>query len=352
VDDGRVLVQKVVNHLQHKRLLLQGRADNDTEDYLQAGYIGYLNALKGYDVAKGPFAPYAWVRIRGALLDWNRSLAGRNEYPAPLRIEELGLEGVAWELPDMKTPTAEQHLINAEGREWVAGLVQQLRESYRHVLTQYYFHHQTLKQIGAGVGLTESRICQIHEAALRAMEVLLKKRPRGRWEKEMENNKRKMFDELCDKQAYSGISAAVLGDKLGMKGTTVDTYLQDFARAIPAYLKKDAAADGVLLYYIELGDMRRDYIYDKIKAIYRKPTPPRKRTKTPAEFLDKAVEEFVKMNDLKFEPVEEKPVFNNESKQEILRIAKKDRATGPAPTQQQGVELVIRLKIIVEVVQQ
>jgi len=52
-------------------------------------------------------------------------------------------------------------------------------ERERTVLTMYYYDGMTLTEIGSVLGVTESRVCQIHTKALRQLRSRLADRPDG-----------------------------------------------------------------------------------------------------------------------------------------------------------------------------
>jgi RNA polymerase sigma factor (sigma-70 family) len=51
----------------------------DVRDLQQAGALGLMKAAQGYDPALGRFEPYAYFRIRGAMIDSQKRRAYRNE---------------------------------------------------------------------------------------------------------------------------------------------------------------------------------------------------------------------------------------------------------------------------------
>src|SRR5438132_229076 len=82
------------------------------EDLVHAGVVGLIDALHKYDQKKQvQFASYAKFRIRGAILD-------------------------------------------------------SLREKESQVLVLYYFQELTMKEVGAKLGVGESRVSQIHSTAV------------------------------------------------------------------------------------------------------------------------------------------------------------------------------------------
>lgn len=204
------LVRRVALHL-------QARLPPSVElaDLIQAGMIGLLDALRHFDGSKGAsFETYAGIRIRGAMLDelrmgdWApRSVHRRaREIAAVIReIEQksgreaeeteiaqaLGIPlselrrqmadasqcqllsldepfedgDPRHEVPDA-APTPEQALETRDFARSLAGAIHELPERERLVLGLYYDEQLNLKEIGAVIGVSESRVCQLHGQAL------------------------------------------------------------------------------------------------------------------------------------------------------------------------------------------
>jgi RNA polymerase sigma factor for flagellar operon FliA len=205
------LVRRIAFHL-------KGRlpASVQLEDLIQAGVIGLLEAIQGYQGGRGAsFATYAGIRIRGAMLDEVRRLDGgprsvhrdtrriseairaveaRNgQAAAPREIAaELGV--TVEEYQRMVQRVAETRVLSLEdvlgdssddvrlagsdgdapdrwwGREELAnGLAAAIRELPQReqlVLALYYDEELNQKEVGAVLGVTESRVCQLHGQAL------------------------------------------------------------------------------------------------------------------------------------------------------------------------------------------
>ena len=193
----------------------------DREDALQAGTIGLLRAIDGYKSdSAASFESYAIVRIRGAILDAVRTLdgvgragreAGRaigrtihdleielgrspeeSEIAARLGVsvdryrEQLAAASiitVSLDEPDPRgddddaggyADTAMDHGAIDPGdevarRDSVAVLareISRLNDRPKLVLALYYQDELTFREIGEVLGVTESRICQIHTEAI------------------------------------------------------------------------------------------------------------------------------------------------------------------------------------------
>ncbi|MDP3560140.1 MAG: RNA polymerase sigma factor FliA [Legionellaceae bacterium] len=185
------------------------------DDLLQAGMLGLLEAIRHYDASKGAsFETYASIRIRGYILDevrhndWlPRSLykqarliaetehnlenqLGRSpkehEIAEALGISLLALQDMQKDLSSTSfTPiddlngqeSAFENFLEEHDNEPDASLVHQdiqnhlhhvidaLPQNERLVLLLYYEHDMNLKDIGDILGVSESRVSQIHSHA-------------------------------------------------------------------------------------------------------------------------------------------------------------------------------------------
>lgn len=195
-------------HLVHRvarRIARRLPRDVSIDDLIGAGTIGLLAALTRYDDERADhFEYYAEVRIRGAILDelramdWlprsvrrnvrrtaeaEHTLTGRLGRPPSERevAEHLGgaprrlpvalsravvhledvREGGAEALPaQAEVPTT--HLESDERRREVAAAIARLPMRDQQILSLYYVEELTMKQIGELMGITESRVCQLH----------------------------------------------------------------------------------------------------------------------------------------------------------------------------------------------
>jgi RNA polymerase sigma factor for flagellar operon FliA len=205
------LVKRIAVHL-------KGRLPETVQldDLLQSGLIGLLEAMRNFDNSQGAsFETYAGIRIRGAMLDevrrndWvprsvhrrARELAaavkaiearcGRSAQDSEiadelglspdeyfqllqeisgnriLSFDELGHEdGSGLE----QLPSIGPGVVDTLEREQLRGVlaegIAQLPERERLVMSLYYGDEMNLKEIGKVLGVSESRICQIHSQAL------------------------------------------------------------------------------------------------------------------------------------------------------------------------------------------
>jgi RNA polymerase sigma factor for flagellar operon FliA len=197
----------------------------DYDDLLSFGVFGLLDAIDRFDVSKGfSFQTFAVPRIRGAVLDELRkcdwiSRTGREklqrlgkametvlqdrgtlsdqalmnvlgmdekEYRETLELssrsyivsldEVLSLEDgdVSREgiIPDDGESAADL-LEDEDETVRVAGALKRLPEREMQVISLYYYEGLTLKEIGKVLGVTESRVSQIHGKALAALRGIL-----------------------------------------------------------------------------------------------------------------------------------------------------------------------------------
>jgi RNA polymerase sigma factor for flagellar operon FliA len=208
----------------------------DKEDLYTIALMGLIQASQNFSPDKGtPFGPFARVRIKGALMDELRrmdwmSRAQRtqvkvyqkkledltqslsrtptqveicehlgltrqayekiNEQAKPLRVVSLDTEqvfGEATSLTQMHDIEGDIHQLNAreafetkELRQIALQGIESLSPMAQKVLTLYYVYELRLAEIAQAMGVSESRVCQIHGKAMQAI--------RGYIQKQINNN--------------------------------------------------------------------------------------------------------------------------------------------------------------------
>ncbi len=212
------LVKRIAHHL-----LARLPSTVDLDDLMQAGLMGLIEASGNYDASKGAsFETYAGIRIRGCMLDevrkldWTprsvhqkhrqaglaiQALEGRLDRP-PSESEIAEEMGVGLdEYRRILTDTASCKLFSIEqpseqfetridiadsdspGPDQLASIddthaaleaaLDEIPERERLVLSLYYQQELNLKEIGAVLGVSESRISQIHGQALQRLNARL-----------------------------------------------------------------------------------------------------------------------------------------------------------------------------------
>jgi len=219
----------VVNHLRvvkyvAGRMAIHIPSNIEMNDLMGWGALGLMDAVEKFDHTQDvKFATYATIRIRGSIIDQIRTLdwaprslraMARKVGTARERLrqqkggepssEEIGdeLETSAEEVeqciaqvqtaqvlslddylpgetgeesrkvdvtPDLSAKTPVSLAEATERRERIALAILELPDQQQKVLNLYYHEELTLKEIGAVLGVSESRICQVHSAAVKQL---------------------------------------------------------------------------------------------------------------------------------------------------------------------------------------
>ena len=193
----------------------------DIGDLVQDGVIGLMDAARRFDEGRGiKFETFAERRIRGAMIDalrkdaWPRGVRRqRRELEAAREVlrRELGCEPSLADLaakvgtdekrlgrtivrihtiestsPLAKAETVDESTLpqvlvpsepeqpdvafeRAETRERVRAVIASLPPREQKVIGLYYYGDATMKQIGAEIGVNESRVSQLHARAIRRL---------------------------------------------------------------------------------------------------------------------------------------------------------------------------------------
>jgi RNA polymerase sigma factor for flagellar operon FliA len=230
------LVRRVV-----QRLATRKPPHIEIDDLVSWGIVGLLDAMTKYDPRKeASFPTYAQFRIRGAILDHLRSLdwVPRSVRQKASLIEKVShqLEGTLgrppseeeiaerlgvslddylellarvgemsiFSLEDLGFGTGEERfnleqrleageidplgaLLTQERVGLVAEAIARLPEREKTVVTLYYHEELTMKEVGAVLGLTESRVSQLHSQAMLRLKGTLRRHfgpPEGAAEEE------------------------------------------------------------------------------------------------------------------------------------------------------------------------
>jgi RNA polymerase sigma factor FliA len=212
IEDYAPLVKRIAYHM-----MMRMPASVQVDDLIQAGTIGLIEAAQKYDASRGAsFETYAGIRIRGAIVDemrrgdWVPRSVHRNARRVAEAIsivenrtgrdakdvdvaQELGvsLQEYYSMLQDANSgrlfsyeETFGEEDSNIDGsdqglafnspvetmqrdgvKKALAKAIAELPEREQMVLSLYYDQELNLKEIGLVLGVSESRICQIHSQA-------------------------------------------------------------------------------------------------------------------------------------------------------------------------------------------
>lgn len=187
----------------------------ETDDIINEGVLALMAAIDGFDAEKGvKFETYAGIKIKGAVIDYMRRL---DRVPRQIRKMSKQLEVKFAELNDLlgRAPTnaelaesmglnenqlsklmantagmitlsfeellyednldnsitgygetADTRLYEKEKKKVIADAVASLAERERMVVTMYYYEKMKYSDIAKVLGITQSRVCQIHSKAM------------------------------------------------------------------------------------------------------------------------------------------------------------------------------------------
>ena len=205
------LVKRVALHL-------KTRLPNfmELEELIQVGTIGLIEAAKSFDDSKGvEFEVFARTRIRGAILDQVRKLSylprsaivnirDHNEATALLsgelgrepsqselaefmgkyledfhkerthayRFQTVSLESQLPETVDRPTGDVNEPEANLEGGQMIEALaesIESLPEREKTIVSLYYVEEMNLREIGAVLDISESRVSQVLSSTIKQL---------------------------------------------------------------------------------------------------------------------------------------------------------------------------------------
>lgn len=203
----------------------------EIDDLVSVGYLGLMDALDKYDpTMNNKFRTYAEFRIRGAIIDELRSQDtiprsvrdkvkeidskvrelearhGRSVEMAevaeslgisldeinstllkgevtkyrhldmPLRRSHDEAETYLDTLVDLKSIDPVQKIEDVYRKKVLKDAISRLQEKQRMVLTLYYFESLKFREIGSIIGVSESRVCQLHLEGLKNIRPLLERK--------------------------------------------------------------------------------------------------------------------------------------------------------------------------------
>ncbi len=234
--DRNGLIQSLLYLVQHiaGRIVSKLPAHVAKEDLVSAGVVGLIDAVDRFDAGKGcSLKTYSSLRIHGAIMDelrrqdWVprtvhrdeklydstvetlRQKLGREATPDEIR-NALGMTPEAFErfvertqtlpsfsinetwsdedgnsvdrcesMPNLSTPTAVEEILREEDRRLLREELNRLPQAEKTVLCLYYMEDLRLKEIALVLGVSESRVSQIHTEALRKITTAMRRAHRS-----------------------------------------------------------------------------------------------------------------------------------------------------------------------------
>jgi RNA polymerase sigma factor for flagellar operon FliA len=180
----------------------------DPDDMLSDGLIGLMDAIRKFDFERGlKFQTYAISRIRGSIVDAQRASDWvprqvrtriRSVSATQARLEQqwgrsptdqevaAALEITAKELFAIYSEASYTQVMSLDAAEWADGVsgtgadsdalpldfhpaVRRLPQRDQIVLSLYYWERLSLTEIAQVLGVSESRISQVHGSAIRML---------------------------------------------------------------------------------------------------------------------------------------------------------------------------------------
>ncbi len=217
------LVQRLAHHM-----IAKLPPNVQLDDLVQVGMIGLADALSRYEPSQGvQFETFATQRIRGAMLDELREgdWMSRGSRKSQKQIEQavhrlehrLGRAPVESEIAAELSMTLadyqallgrvrgtqlvylediggasdddegflDRHAGDAQGdpmsilkdqrlRKSLVAAIEMLPEREKQIMGMYYEHDMNLKEIAAVLGITESRVCQMHSQSIARLRVKMR----------------------------------------------------------------------------------------------------------------------------------------------------------------------------------
>jgi len=208
------LVRRLAHHM-----IAKLPANVELDDLIQVGMIGLSEALTRYEVAQGvQFETFATQRIRGAMIDelregdWMSRGSRKSQKDIERAVqraeqklgrvakeseiaEELGMSLTDYQdllgkvrgtqlvyLEDMSGGDEDESFLDrhtadveadplsqlrdARLRKALVAAIEALPEREQYIMSMYYEKDLNLKEIAAVLGVTESRVCQLHSQAV------------------------------------------------------------------------------------------------------------------------------------------------------------------------------------------
>jgi RNA polymerase sigma factor FliA len=161
-------------------------------DLISYGLVGLISAIERFDLSREiKFETYAIMRIKGAIIDELRSMdwvprsvraRAREVERANVKLENSSMVALdeLWSVSDSSgdqvslmdtiedpgAPDPARALDVGDLKDRIAGSIAKLPEREKLVIALYYYENLTLREIGEVLGVTESRVSQMHTKAV------------------------------------------------------------------------------------------------------------------------------------------------------------------------------------------
>jgi len=184
------LVKKVASKIYYR--LPKGEIEFD--DLVNVGVIGLIKAIERYNRDRAKLSTYAYIKIRGEILDYLRSLdivprTIRDKIkreppieegkPVPLSntavmvsIEKALSSDESLKIVDTlvsNRSTPEEEVIKEDQREKLLKAIDMLNEKEKKVLQMLYFEEKDLRTVAQEINVSVSRVSQIKHEALKKL---------------------------------------------------------------------------------------------------------------------------------------------------------------------------------------
>mgnify|MGYP006144253081 CR=1 FL=1 len=222
VEIRNILIEKYLPLVKYNAERIWARLPDGVEldDLMSTGVFGLMDAIDAFDLGRGvKFETYCVPRIRGAMLDelregdWMSRSSRKSQKDiehavhrleqklgrSPLESEiasEMGMSLVEYQsllgkvrgtqlvyLEDMTHGNEDddgfldRHVADADAdplellrdqrlKMSLVNAIKTLPEREQHIMGMYYEHDMNLKEIAAVLGVTESRVCQLHSQSI------------------------------------------------------------------------------------------------------------------------------------------------------------------------------------------
>jgi RNA polymerase sigma factor FliA len=223
----------VVRYLKHARYLAFKVSERVTdavtlEELVSPAVEGLIQAVERFDPSRGlSFMTYSTLRIKGCINDWlrdqdrckrqlrrklNAIASKREELVHTLGrqatddevAESLGMSTSEWgrllvwqrdfrlnqsfdwhDNTDAKADSLGETIEDEteapsdrlQRMDWLRDILRSLSRSERIVMIQYYYNDETMKQIAGSLGLSESRVSQMHSQIIARMKTRFRSKP-------------------------------------------------------------------------------------------------------------------------------------------------------------------------------